>query len=321
MNTQREIADSQEAERVLQRGWPESIKLSLFQQSTWYELPYAFLPAFPSLALHQVRELAVFGRLLANSIFLHDPLADRPMGVRETAIASLRIMAMQFEATRALAPRVPPEARFWDRLRQYLADYAFVCVEELRFSAGDRPWHTLTEPVAIDIAIKKSGVSRAILAGLVELAGADPLLEPLVASLDSFNVACQMWDDLKDWRDDLSRRMPTLLLSRVLPELPAAEFCKAEESRIASELYRGGHARYVVELALRSLGRAEALRPAHPALPWWQLVDTARIKLATVQRDIEEFTHARSVATKGRVTEDDAAPAAAEPARQAEVDP
>jgi hypothetical protein len=287
LDTQREINASYEAVRNLQSGWPEAIGLGLFRQTIWYELPYAFLPAFPALSVADVRELTVFGRLLASSIFIHDPLADRAVGVHETAIATLRIMAMQLEAFRALQSRISPSSPFWERLRQYLSEYASACVEELRFSAGARPWRELTAPVAYELAIRKSGPSRAIIAGLVALAQAEELLEPLVATLDHFNIACQLWDDVKDWRDDLSRRTPTLLLTRVLATRPELEPARDDLPRVAMMLYREGHASYVLDLALESIASAERVKARFPSLPWWHLMDATRAKLLAAQREID----------------------------------
>ncbi len=290
---QREIEAAHRAERALQPRWPAAIELGLFRQSIWYELPYVFLPAFPELAPGEVRELSLFGRLLANAIFVHDPLADRQSAVRDTAVASLRIVAMTFEAYRALAPRLATDARFWDRLQGYLAAYASACLEELRFASGERPWHELDEALALQLAAGKSAPSRAIVAGLSELAGAEERLAPLVQALDHFNLACQLWDDLKDWRDDLSRRIPTLLIARVVPARPEGELAAAELKRIARELYLGGHAAYVLDRALAAVADAAALGPAaaappgSPALPWQLLLAETRRKLEEARRDVE----------------------------------
>ncbi len=286
---QREVEFAASAEADLQRGWPEAIPLRLFRQSMWYELCFAFLPAFPSVNALSLRPLALFGRLFASSIFVHDPLADRDVVAKDSATSTLRIMAMQFEAYRALHASFSPEAVFWSRLRGYLADYADACMEELRVCSGARPWQAYSEELALDVAIRKSGPSRAIIAGLAELARDDSLLEPLVDALNQFNIACQMWDDLKDWKEDLQHGMPSLLLTRVLPEHPSKGDAGREPDRVARELYYGGHAGYVLDLALAALDTAERVKASVPRLPWYQLIEITRRKLEATQRDVKSI--------------------------------
>lgn len=285
-HVQSEIALVAGAELRLQTGWPDAVAVRLWQQSMWYELPYFFLPAFPSLSLPAVRPLALFGRLFASSIFLHDPIADRDVLAHDAARTTLRIMAMQLEAYRALHGAFVPGAALWDRLRSYLSDYAAACLDELDIASGARPWRDYTEDMAIRIAIGKSGLSRAIVAGLVELAHDETLLEPLLASLDHFNIACQMWDDLKDWRDDLQHGMPSLLLSRVVSERPARGELAGAIDRVARELYYGGHANYVLERALAALDVSERLKQRVPDLPWYRMADVIRSRLQDTLRDL-----------------------------------
>ena len=286
LHIQGEIELAAAAEANLQSGWPEAIPLRLWRQSVWYELPYFFLPAFPSLSLPAVRPLALFGRLFASSIFIHDPLADRGLVAHESAASTLRIMALQFEAYRALHTVFPPDAALWDRLRGYLSDYAAACMEELAVASGARPWRDYREDVALRVAVGKSGLSRAIVAGLAELARDDGRLEPVMRALDQFNIACQMWDDLKDWRDDLEHGMPSLLLVRVLSERPGKDEVAGAIDHVGRELYYGGHASYVLDLALAALDASDQLKRLVPELPWYRLVDVTRAKLLDTQRDL-----------------------------------
>lgn len=291
-SVQREIDLAAAAESGLQGRWPEGVQLRLWRQSAWYELSYAFLPAFPSLNPEDIRPLGVFGRLFANSIFLHDPLADREVAAHDAATSTLRIMAMQFEAYRLLHQLLPPDAPFWGRLRTYLAEYAEACLEELRFASGARPWREYSEDLAVKVAIRKSGPSRAIIAALVDLAQDDSLLDPLIDALNHFNVACQMWDDLNDWREDLRHGMPSLLLSRVVTERPAKGDIGPELEHIGREIYYRGHAGYTLDLALASLEAADRVRQLVPELPWYQSIDVMRQKYQAVQRDINRIMRA-----------------------------
>jgi squalene-hopene/tetraprenyl-beta-curcumene cyclase len=159
-------------------------------------------------------------------------------------------------------------------------------MEELAVASGARPWRDYREDVALRVAVGKSGLSRAIVAGLAELARDDGRLEPVMRALDQFNIACQMWDDLKDWRDDLEHGMPSLLLVRVLSERPGKDEVAGAIDHVGRELYYGGHASYVLDLALAALDASDQLKRLVPELPWYRLVDVTRAKLLDTQRDL-----------------------------------
>ena len=237
----KEIEASTSLVDALSARWPEAINLRSDRSSSYLNLPYHFLPAFPHLPLSDIRPLAAFTRLMNGAILQHDTLADGDIAAPRTGEAAMRLMAMQFEACHVLYPSIPAQAPFWERLRTDLAEYAHACVEERRFAQGERPWREYTEAVARRIVLGKNGVARAVAAGLVELARDERLLTPLLETIDAFNFASQMCDDLLDWRDDAYRSIPSLLLARVLRERPALHGAAMEHEldRLGRELYQG----------------------------------------------------------------------------------
>lgn len=290
---QKEIDASTARVEALRAHWPEAINLRSDRLSSSFDLPYLFLPAFPQLALSEVRPLAAFTRLMTSAILQHDTLAEGEIAPPRVGEEAMRLMAMQFEACHALYPSIPPSAPFWERLRTYLSEYAHARVEERRFAQGESPWHQYTEEVARRIVHGKNGFARAVAAGLVELAGDDRLLASLLESIDAFNFASQMCDDLLDWRDDAFRRVPSLLLARALPERPSPQSSAQEEAldRLGRELYHRGHASHVVGLALSALDAAERLREMLPgiSLPWYSLTESLRRRCLSVQEHIQRI--------------------------------
>lgn len=82
-----------------------------------------------------------------------------------------------------------------------------------------------------------------------------------------------MYDDLTDWKEDLRRGQPSLLLSRVVVEFPGlldepawADLIK----HLTRAIHYGGHSRYVLRLALSSLDKADRLEELLPGLPWYE---------------------------------------------------
>lgn len=283
----------------LQRRWPDDIALEPERKSDYYKLPYLFREAFPALAGPELRPLAVFCKLYAGSILLHDQIIDGGLvdGANRSAIttSSLRLMAMHAEAYHQLHTLFPAGAAFWDRLRSYVAAYTDACLAEKRFAAGDRPWPEYTEAEALRIVIGKNGPARIIAAAMVELARDERMLEPLLDVTNAFNVATQMWDDLQDWKEDLRQGTPTLLLARLIPERPAGLDGKAGPDlvkQLARELYYGGHARHVLELVLTALDQAEQLQHAIPDLGLYAVTATLRRKCEALYVDIERIVRA-----------------------------
>jgi len=294
-----ELAAVQTIIADLQRRWPDDIALEPERTSDYYALPYLLREAFPSLAAAELRPLAVFCKLYAGSILLHDQLIDGSAvgGAIRSSLAtpSLRLLAMHVEAYHQLHAQFPAGSAFWDRLRSYVAAYADACLEEKRFAWGGRPWREYTEAEALRIVIGKNGPARIIAAAMVELAGDDRLLEPLLDVTNAFNVATQMWDDLQDWKEDLQHGTPTLLLVRLVPERPASlegEAGRDVIKKLARELYYGGHARYVLELALAALDKAEQLKGTIPNLGLHAVTATLRRKCEALYADIERIVRA-----------------------------
>ena len=280
----------------LQQRWPDEIMLEPERSSDYYALPYLFREAFPALEPSDIRPLAVFCKLYAGSIFLQDHLIDGQLVERASlALPSLRILAMQVEAYHQLHAMFPVGATFWNRLRSYLAAYAEACLEERQFASGGRSWREYTESVALRIVVGKNGPARIIAAGMVELARDERLLEPLLEVTNAFNVAAQMWDDLQDWKEDLHRGTPSLLLARLVSERPDGMDARAWRGTIqhlARELYYRGHAQHVLDLALTSLDTAEQLKGMFPNLGLHARTAGLRRWCTGLRADIERITHA-----------------------------
>jgi squalene-hopene/tetraprenyl-beta-curcumene cyclase len=286
------------SERVeeLQQLWPEQIVLRAGTVSIYDCFPYLFTEAFPSLRQGDLDRFAVAARLYASSIFLNDKLFDegaiRDANAHLAPVNALRIIAMQWEAYRQLHELFPAQSVFWEDFRRYLSQFTRACVEEQKFIAGGRAWGELTEDLALDIARGKNGVARTTIAGLAEMDGSRSALEPLAQAIDDYNSARQMLDDLCDWKEDLESGMPSLLLARVLGRKPAWQdegelsTLKAEAGR---EIFYGGHAKYLMELAVSILDQAETSTAEWPNLTWRKVQANLRQQCTVFLEDLERI--------------------------------
>lgn len=280
----------------LQPLWPGQVVLCASTVSIYDCFPFLFTEAFPSITEGDLKRFTVAARLYASSIFLHDKLFDPSAEQASTAhlgpVNSLRILAMQFEAYRQLHELFPQHSAFWQDLRCYLSHFARASVEEQKFVAGGRAWRELSEDLALDIAKGKNGIARATIAGLAAMEGTRTALQPLTQAIDGYNVARQMLDDLCDWKEDLKAGIPSLLLARVLGQNPTGLDDKelAElTSAVGREVFYGGHAKYLMELALGSLDQADRLTTEWPNLDWRKVHADLRHECALFLQDLEQI--------------------------------
>lgn len=280
----------------LQRRWPSAVELGIATQASIYHgYPYLFLGAFPALTAARVEPLSLAASLIFDSLFVADDLMDEDPTDRDTTVNVLRVQAMQFEGYQILHGLFPPTARFWDRCRDYLTLYAEACVDErlLALPAGD--WTTLTRSAALRIAKGKCSLAKLAVAGLAELAGDDRPYQPLTRALDRYYIARQMVDDLSDWRQDLARGYPSLLLARVA----AAEFgaegragLARQPERVLQALYFGGHARATIEIALAALAEVDELIAGLPDMLWRGVLARLRAQCRGLLAELDRITGA-----------------------------
>lgn len=287
----------------LERTWAPSISLTIDQQSDYYALPLLLLDAFPPLRPADIQPLALFCRLYAGSIFLQDRLVDGALPLASVPEISLRVMAMQVEAYRVLHGLFPPSAAFWGHFHEDLAEYANACVEERRFAERKRPLSEYTDDVGIRIALGKNAPARSIASALAELAPDEERRLQMVSIIDDLNRATQLWDDLQDWKEDLRSGRPSVVIARIVPEMPGPMDTPHEKALIAAaarELFYGGHAADVLDMILRSLDGAEQMKRELPELGLHAMTASLRARCEALRCDVtrivrENIERARTI--------------------------
>ncbi len=279
----------------LQTKWPSGLSLDLGKGKTYYDaLPYLFISAFPSLTYADVRPFNIAVRLFASSIFIYDKLMDRQNGF-DSISNGLRVQAMQLESYRQLHRLFGAESMFWERFQGYVTEYAQACLQEQAFQSGQRSWSEYTEAVAFELAIGKSAIAKGTIAGLAALAGSEGWLEPLNYSIDCYNIAAQMVDDLRDWKEDLQIGFPSLIISRVAsPSEHRSLVASPEEledriGKLSRQIYYQGNALYVLNIALQSLDRATDAISSIPELGWHSELQRFRHYCQSLSDDIHKI--------------------------------
>lgn len=267
-----------------QRAWPSDVRIWIDDNEgvLYQTYPHLLRGAFPSVADEDVERLSLACRLFFESVFLADKVVDGHVG-REAGQLFLRIEAMQFEAYHVLGDLFPADAAFWNRFRETFATYVAACSRERRYRNGTEDLAALRSADAVEIARGKFPFARIAVFGLAELSGETRHADALVSSIEHFDLASYYWDDLKDWRKDLRARGPSLVIGRLLTDVPPLrrDLGPGADERFSRVLYLDGAAEGLLGRAIRHLDRGLALTEDVPVPEWRAWLESFRSALAS----------------------------------------
>ena len=260
-----------------------------FSQFTVYDgYPYLFEAAFPKIDRRSYRQLALAGRYFAYATFLFDRLMDDQPEWMTTRV--LRGQLVLAEGYRVLYDLFPSDSSFWPRFHELLREYARACDDEANIAGGHLPWSTFTPERAMEIAVGKTALAQATIHGLGCLERTKgPELELLLRSIRFYYMGRQIWDDVCDWKEDLRRHAPSLLLARLLPDGPAQSPDASDAGRLARSLYYDGHLQEVMGIAVGYLDQALACCEPWPKLLWCHVLQKVKADCLNLQADVDRI--------------------------------
>lgn len=281
--------------KALQNNWDNLVSLEGDFKNpieTIYDCyPYLFKSLFPNVKEKEIHQLSVAGRLFGASIILYDDFLDKEITDKNTR-KLFTPMVMQWESQKILNRLFKSGTIFWKRFDAFYEDHIRACAEEESFRNGERDWSEYTEKVGLKITVGKNGISRAVIAGLVELSKNEGVYEPLIKALNGFNIACQVLDDLVDWKQDLKDSTPSILLARVFNEnRQLLENKNNSADSIAKFIYYKGHAQNILAIGLEAVEKSlELLKEIDgDKTDWHDLVLTTKGQLESLTEDFESI--------------------------------
>lgn len=277
--------------REVDRNWPVALQPEADDptklDSSLDVFPNLFVDAFVGVSDSDLQIVALATRLLSTALLLGDRAMDGDSKGESLARNLLRAQAMNFEAQFTFCRALGADSGFWRSYRECLVQYAGACVEERRMVNREVPWTALTESAARELAVRKNSPIRIPVAALAHLADDNAPADALFNSLDAYSIGLQMFDDLRDWRSDLGRGFPSLLLVRALD---GQEPESIDPRRLAKRIYYRGAAESVLDLGLQALGEAESHLEAWPDLPWRGCVQELRADIESMLLDLRSIT-------------------------------
>jgi squalene-hopene/tetraprenyl-beta-curcumene cyclase len=254
--------------------------------------PYLFMEAFPHLREADIDNFSLATKLFASSIFYADKIMDGDDTAQSATTTTLlaHVLAMQSEGNALLRQLFPHTSPFWKQFQAYLAHFLRVCMQEKQFVAGKIDWSEYDEQTAMDIAVGKCGISQAVIAGLVDLAQDERPFEALQESINLYNFACQLFDDLYDWKNDYLQSTPSLLLCLALQRKRPLQPSQDGLDALAREIYYGGYASVTLQQAIDALERARDIIAPFPAISWHIVLTRLFERCENLNHDILKIT-------------------------------
>lgn len=229
---------------------------------------YYFLDAFPALPAGSLDIISLGGAYLAAAIVGADPIFDRAELTCDRTLSErvIRSHVLQFEAVLSLGRVFPPDSAFWNDYRRLYGEYIASIIAERAIARGSQPLSHFDFPLAERVAIGKSALSRLAISALAALTGQGETAQRLDRSLKHYLFARQLYDDLRDWKEDLSARLPSLVLSAVLTSWPAESesMDKIALARLSKRIHYEGHSTALLDAAVVQLDLAAPLAREAP---------------------------------------------------------
>jgi squalene-hopene/tetraprenyl-beta-curcumene cyclase len=178
--------------------------------------PFFFRETFPQVPEEQLVPLAAASRLYMHYSMALDALADNAPDLPDSTALLLNWQLVQIH--NLLYSLFPQEVPFWNYYSQYLTENIQAQILE-----RERHWKqftSYTKEEFLCIAAGKIAMSKCTPAALAVLSGAEHKLPALAASHDAYNAACQLIDDLEDWKEDFTSGHYSYLLTRTILEHP-----------------------------------------------------------------------------------------------------
>jgi len=182
------------------------------EENVYLCFPFCFREAFTDVSIEDVRTITLSAVLWMSYMRAQDDTIDI-LGTVDPQFLFLRDLYLR-ESLHLLYKLFPHNSRFWELYSNYFDEYARAVLCEhnnhstIESHYEDEEFHT--------IAKGKAAMAKYTVAAQAVLSEQYEKLPLLAESLDCFHVGYQYWDDLVDWRDDITNSKYSLLVAKAL---------------------------------------------------------------------------------------------------------
>lgn len=283
--------ESSELPLVLKQGDDFVDQFSLEVNYSHY--PLLFCDLFPELDEKKLPALCVISQLYAESQVQLDNFIDNQLHAQPDLMKTVILTGSQYKlafAIRKLSELLGDSDFFWSRFDHFFGDYLCQILEEKTKEKY------LELPSLQDMersAIGKVSMVKIITAAMAELAGRKELLPALEESQDLFAIGYQLYDDVKDWKKDLTSSRYSYLLKKAFNEF---EICvEIKEGKIpapvdlGSPLYFSDLLPDTLELAASYIERAKSAVDGMDCPGWISWLEMQQNSILRLRLDLIEI--------------------------------
>jgi hypothetical protein len=252
--------------------------------------PYLFRKEFPQISDSCYEALAVASVFYLEYVCLLDFIHDTPNKVMH---APFLMSLVHEQGTLALASILPIESVFWEYFTQYHHQTVASMMSDANAHSNSN--RVFTEEEFITRASGKAALSKMVTTALAILGDNTSRISCLAESQDWFNAAFQMYDDVKDWREDLICGRSSYLLNHVMIEggfinkADRNECAQVIPDDVGQYIYRSGVAEEVLNRAIEwcknSLDAVDGL----DLDGWIRLVKVLQARLERLRNDFSRL--------------------------------
>jgi hypothetical protein len=200
------------------------------------------------------------------------------------------------EALVQLGTLFPPDSPFWSELSRYHREFAAAMLRE-QTEHKDR-LSAFNEAEVFQIAKGKAALSKLTTAALALLANRPETIANLSDSQDCFNAARQIYDDVKDWKEDYLNRRYSSLLTAALLELSGSGAKNPQGTidvdALSKQLHYGGHIDTALAQAALWCDEAAKHVTGYHVAGWTRLIQSLRAQVVRLRGDLATIRESSS---------------------------
>jgi hypothetical protein len=262
----------------------------------YHAYPFLFRDEFPSVGDAEASTLAVAGVFYLNHLCLLDDVVDS-QGVPQPYKLFMSALLHE-EALVQLGTLFTAASPFWAELSQYHREFAAAMLREQKQHTDQLS--AFTEAEVFQIAKGKAALSKMTTAALALLGNRPEMIASLSASQDCFNAARQMYDDVKDWKEDYQNRRYSSLLTAALLELSGGEAINPQGSidveALSTRMHYGGHIDHALAQAAQWCDEAASHVANYKVAGWSRLIQSLRAQVVRLREDLATIRKRAAVA-------------------------
>lgn len=215
-----------------------------FKVNSLYSLyPYLFSEDFPSISNDVLNKICICSHLCAEDILTFDNQLDTDfeLDIKNIDLLFGKNLSIQYQ-TRVLSNLFDEKSEFWDYYDKYQKEY-FNAIKLER-----NHYRTLEKYEYEEFQIISHGIyalGKWPVTAMAFLSGRKEFIGEYEDILDIYAEASQLFDDLKDWKDDFKEKRYSWLLSQIMINHSLTEDAAIEE--LSDVLFRFDYDKLILE--------------------------------------------------------------------------